>query len=55
MRKRIEVYQNESLPVLDYYRERGLLVEVNGVDTVENVNNLIMAQIQRVSKSQDKE
>ncbi len=55
VRKRIEVYQNESLPVLDYYRERGLLVEVNGVDTVENVNNQIMAQIQRVSKSQDKE
>lgn len=55
VRKRLEVYQSETLPLLDYYRERGVLVEISGVDTVENVNNQIMAQIQRVSKPQDKE
>ena len=53
--KRIEVYHNETLPVLEFYRERGLLAKVDGVDTVENVNNRVWEKIQRVSKIVDRE
>ena len=55
MRKRIEVYRNETLPVLDFYRESGQLAEVDGVDTVENVYNRVLTEIQRVSKTKDRE
>ena len=53
--KRIEVYHNETLPVLDFYRERGLLAKVDGVDTVEKVYNRVLKEIQRVSKIEDRE
>lgn len=53
--KRIEVYHDETVPVLDYYRERGLLATVDGVATVEKVHNLVLKEIQRVSKIEDRE
>lgn len=53
--KRIEVYHNETLPVLDFYRERDLLAKVDGVDTVEKVYNRVLKEIQRVSKIKDRE
>ena len=43
IRKRIEVYQAETLPVLGYYRDRRILVEVSGVDSVEGVNQNVLA------------
>ena len=52
---RIVVYQNETSPLLEFYRQKGLLAEVGGVDTVENVYNNVLAKIQRVSKTGDRE
>ena len=45
MRKRIEVYQTETVPVLDYYREEGLVVSLPGVDTIERVNQRVLAAL----------
>ena len=45
VQKRIEVYQSETLPVLDYYRERGVLVGVVGSDSVEGVNRNVLAAL----------
>ncbi len=45
VKKRIEVYHSETFPVLDFYRERGILVEIPGVDTVDNINQYIMAEL----------
>ena len=45
VKKRIEVYYSETFPVLDFYRERGILVEVPGVDTVDKINQYIMAEL----------
>ena len=42
---RIEVYRRETLPVLDFYRERGLLLVVSGLDTIERVNEDVLAGI----------
>jgi adenylate kinase len=35
--KRIQVYHDQTLPLIDYYKERGLLVEVNGTQPIEEV------------------
>lgn len=43
VQRRIEVYQRETLPVLDYYREKDLLLDVSGLDTVEKVNKDVLA------------
>ena len=55
IRKRIEVYRGETLPVMEFYRERNLLAEVGGVGSVEDVYNRVIMEIQRVSKSKDRE
>ena len=47
VRKRIKVYRSETLPVLDFYRQRGLLLEVPGADTVEGVNHQVLSEIGR--------
>ena len=49
VQKRIEVYQSETLPVLDYYRERGVLADVAGADSVEGVNQSVLAALGRGS------
>ncbi len=35
---RIGVYQDQTAPVLDFYRENGLLKEISGVGAVEDIN-----------------
>lgn len=45
VRRRMEVYQAETVPVLDFYREKGLLVSLPGVDTIERVNQRVLAAL----------
>jgi adenylate kinase len=35
--KRIKVYHEHTRPLIEYYQERGLLFEVDGTQTIENV------------------
>ena len=35
---RIGVYQDQTEPVLDFFREKGLLVEISGVGPIEDIN-----------------
>ena len=51
VRRRVRVYQAETLPLLDFYRERGLLVDIPGMDTVVEVNKRVLAALGRVSKA----
>ena len=37
VQKRIEVYREETMPVLDFYRQRGLLCDIPGQDSVDGV------------------
>ena len=53
--RRVRVYQEETLPLLDFYRERGLLVDIPGTDTVSEVNRLVLAALCRVSKAAEPE
>lgn len=41
--KRIEVYNSETLPLLDFYRKRGLLVDIGGDEPVEIVNKKVVS------------
>ena len=43
VRKRIDVYREETMPVLDFYRQRGLLSDISGKDSVDDVFHSIMA------------
>jgi adenylate kinase len=41
IRNRMRVYREETAPVLDYYRQRDLLVEVDGMGSVDDVASRI--------------
>ena len=46
VKKRIVVYREETLPLLNFYGDRGILVEVPGGDTIEKVNRRIVAALE---------
>ena len=45
IRKRLEVYKNDTAPLVDYYRKRGLVKTVDGMAPVEQVTAAIQAAI----------
>lgn len=45
VKKRLEVYNKETTPVLGFYRERGVLVDISGDNTVDEVNKQVMAAL----------
>lgn len=42
-RRRLEVYNEKTVPLVDYYREKGLLVEVDGERSIEDVGKQLTA------------
>jgi adenylate kinase len=46
-KRRIEVYFEQTEPLLDYYRQRGKLVEVNGEQSIEDVQNDLVATVRK--------
>jgi adenylate kinase len=48
-RRRIEVYLRDTLPVLDYYRPRGPVTEINGMGTIEEVRGRILEALDRLA------
>lgn len=45
-RRRIEVYFQQTTPLIEYYRERGLLAEIDGEQSIEQVQTDLLAAIQ---------
>ncbi|MCH7744913.1 MAG: adenylate kinase [Chloroflexi bacterium] len=43
--KRIEVYANETKPLVQYYKEKGKLVEINGEGSIEEVGQALIEAI----------
>jgi adenylate kinase len=39
VRARLDVYDTQTLPLVDYYRQRGILREIDGVGKVEDIQN----------------
>ena len=45
IRKRLDVYKNDTAPLVDYYRKHGLVKTVDGMAPVEQVTAAIKAAI----------
>jgi len=45
VKKRLKVYFDETAPLIDYYRQRGKLLEIDGEGSVDEVSERIMAAL----------
>jgi len=45
IRKRLEVYERQTAPLIDYYRNAGLLIEVDGMQQIEEVRETLLAAL----------
>ncbi|MCW3157115.1 adenylate kinase [Micropruina sonneratiae] len=45
IRTRLEVYHEQTDPLIDVYRERGLLIEVDGMGEVDEVSERVLAAL----------
>jgi len=48
VRRRIEVYMEQTSPLIEYYREKGLLVELDGTQPIDTVTEALLAEISKV-------
>ncbi len=46
IRKRLEVYEENTAPLVDYYRDRGMLRAVDGNQSIEDVTRSIMKELE---------
>lgn len=46
---RIEEFRSKTLPVIDFYRDKGLLVEVDGSQSPENVTDQILTGLAKLA------
>ncbi len=53
-RKRIEVYEEQTAPLIGFYRERGLLAEIDGTADIESVYAALLAAIQQAVGEREK-
>jgi adenylate kinase len=47
VRKRLDVYREQTAPLVDYYRGKGLLKTVDGMQPVEDVTKAIKAAVEK--------
>lgn len=50
VKNRIKVYLQQTTPLIDYYRKQGLLVEIDGTKSIEEVGKDLLAVIEKVEK-----
>lgn len=48
IRARLKVFHGQTMPVIDYYRKAGLLVEVSGSGEVDEVDQRLLAVAQKI-------
>ncbi len=49
VRPRIEVYLTKTIPVLDHYRGEGLVSEIDGMGTIDEIGRQVMAAVSTTS------
>ncbi len=49
VKPRIEIYLNKTIPVLDHYRGGGLVSEIDGRGTIEEISRLVLEAVGRGS------
>jgi adenylate kinase len=45
VRKRLAVYAEQTAPVADFYAQRGLLTEVDGVGAIDEIGDRVLAAL----------
>jgi adenylate kinase len=50
VKMRLEVYDTQTRPLLDYYQDRGLLKRIDGIGSLNDVRQRIMAAVEEVRK-----
>lgn len=45
--KRIDIYMDQTSPLIEYYRNRGKLVEINGMQPIEQVTQALLSALKR--------
>jgi adenylate kinase len=53
IRTRMKVYQEQTAPLLDYYRARNLLVEVDGEQSIDEVQQSLLLVIQKAATTEN--
>lgn len=46
IRRRIKLFHKVTLPVLDFYKEKGILIEINGEQSIEDINKEMFSKLQ---------
>lgn len=52
--RRLQVYFNQTMPLIDYYKKQGLLLEINGQQGVEKVTGDIVEALKAVPFDEEK-
>jgi adenylate kinase len=47
VRHRIRVYMDQTMPLIEYYRKSGKLVEIDGMQPVEKVTEILLASLKK--------
>jgi adenylate kinase len=47
IKNRLDIFNSSTLPVLGYYENKDRVIEVNGFDSVENVNKKIIDTLKK--------
>lgn len=50
VKKRLQVFREETMPVIEHFREKGILIEVDGRPSIEEVNREIEKNIKKLTK-----
>ena len=45
IRKRQQVYWDQTAPLIEYYEKKGLLVEINGLGDIAEITNRIISSL----------
>ena len=49
VKDRLAVYRKSTAPLIDFYKKKGILREVNGEQTIENVAKNVNAIMQKIA------
>jgi len=55
IKKRIDVYENETYPLINYYRKREKLIRIDGSGSIEEVHDRIMQAVKGIKGTGRKE
>jgi adenylate kinase len=53
IRKRMQVYRDQTLPLASYYLQQGKYIELDGEGTIENVFGLLCTEIDKVKSASE--